>query len=42
MIDIRHFRSEHLDVVVGLCRAEGWDSYVADPERTCQHKVRPG
>ena len=36
MIDIRHFRSEDLDAVVELCRAEGWNSYVADPERTCQ------
>jgi hypothetical protein len=35
MIEIRHFRSEDLDAVVELCRAEGWDSYAADPERTC-------
>jgi predicted N-acetyltransferase YhbS len=35
MIDIRRFRSEDLDAVVGLCRAEGWNSYVTDPERTC-------
>ena len=35
MVEIRRFRPEDLDAVVGLCRAEGWDSYVADPERTC-------
>ena len=35
MIEIRRFRSEDLDAVVGLCSAEGWDAYVTDPERTC-------
>jgi hypothetical protein len=35
MMEIRRFRSGDLDAVVGLCRAEGWDTYVADPERTC-------
>jgi ribosomal protein S18 acetylase RimI-like enzyme len=36
MVETRNFRAEDLDAVVELCRAEGWDSYASNPERTCR------
>jgi ribosomal protein S18 acetylase RimI-like enzyme len=32
--DIRAFEREHLDAVVALVDAEGWDTYSEDPDRT--------
>jgi predicted N-acetyltransferase YhbS len=36
------FQRIHLDGVIGLCAAEGWPSYCADPERTFRALTAPG
>jgi len=33
-MEIRAFERRDLDQTIRLCRAEGWESYCADPERT--------
>jgi GNAT superfamily N-acetyltransferase len=33
-MEIRAFERGDLDQTIRLCRAEGWESYCADPERT--------
>lgn len=33
---MRRFHAGDLDAVIGLCKAEGWNSLVADPERACR------
>lgn len=33
-MEIRAFQRSDLDRVIDLCRAEGWESYCADAERT--------
>jgi predicted N-acetyltransferase YhbS len=35
-MEYRGFERRDLAQVIGLCQAEGWESYVADPERTYQ------
>jgi ribosomal protein S18 acetylase RimI-like enzyme len=36
------FERRHLEGVIELCRAEGWDSYLADSERTFRALIAPG
>lgn len=36
------FERQHLDGVIRLCEAEGWQSYLADPERTFSALSSPG
>ena len=36
------FERRHLDGVIRLCEAEGWQSYLADPERTFNALSSPG
>jgi predicted N-acetyltransferase YhbS len=33
-MEYRGFERRDLTQVIGLCQVEGWESYVADPERT--------
>jgi ribosomal protein S18 acetylase RimI-like enzyme len=39
---VRRFLSADLDGVIELCRAEGWEAYVADRERTLRALTGPG
>ncbi|HKH42542.1 MAG TPA: GNAT family N-acetyltransferase [Solirubrobacterales bacterium] len=42
VIELEPFRAEHLQGVVALCAAEGWDTYTEDPERTRRALSSPG
>lgn len=42
MVEIRRFALEHLDAVIGLCRAEGWPSFPEDPFRAGRVLTAPG
>ncbi len=39
---VRAFEREHLDGVLALCAAEGWETYTEDPERTYRALRSPG
>jgi GNAT superfamily N-acetyltransferase len=40
--DVRAFDREHLDGVIALVDAQGWDTYSEDPERTYRALCSPG
>ena len=40
--EVRAFEREHLDEVLVLLRAEQWDTYTEDPERTYRVFTSPG
>jgi GNAT superfamily N-acetyltransferase len=40
--DVRAFDREHLDGVIALVDAQGWDTYSEDPERTYRALRSPG
>jgi ribosomal protein S18 acetylase RimI-like enzyme len=40
--EVRRFLSADLDGVIELCRAEGWESYLADRDRTLRALTAPG
>ncbi len=42
MIECRPIRKDDLSAVVALCDAEGWQSYVKDPERAWRALTAPG
>jgi GNAT superfamily N-acetyltransferase len=39
---VRAFEREHLDGVLALCAAEGWETYTEEPERTYRALRSPG
>src|SRR5438093_12521201 len=39
---LRSFTRAHLDGALALFAAEGWETYTADPERTCRALGAPG
>lgn len=41
-LEVRRFLPADLDGIVELCRAEGWESYHADRERTLRALTGPG
>ena len=41
-ISCEQFARRHLDGVIELCRAEGWESYLQDSERTFRALTAPG
>jgi len=41
-MDFRTYERRDLNDVIGLCEAERWESYVADPERTHRALSAPG
>jgi ribosomal protein S18 acetylase RimI-like enzyme len=41
-LEVRRFLSADLDGIIELCRAEGWESYLADRERTLRALTGPG
>ena len=41
-MDIQRFRPDHLDGVLTLCVAEGWDSLPDNPERALRVLTAPG
>ena len=41
-MDIQPFRADHLDGVLALCVAEGWDSLPADRARAVRLLTAPG
>jgi GNAT superfamily N-acetyltransferase len=40
--DVKEFDREHLDGVIALVDAQGWDTYSEDPERTYRALRSPG
>ncbi|HEY1752875.1 MAG TPA: GNAT family N-acetyltransferase [Caulobacteraceae bacterium] len=42
MTEVRRFRPEDLDGVIGLCAAEGWPSFPEDPARALRALTAPG
>jgi len=41
-LEFRTFERRDLNDVIGLCKAERWESYVVDPERTYRALSAPG